>query len=34
MVYAYKDTESYNKQVRVLFEEERELVEKLGLKKN
>lgn len=34
MVYAYKDTESYNKQVRALFEEERELVEKLGLKKN
>ena len=34
MVYAYKNTESYNKQVRALFEEERELVEKLGLKKN
>ena len=34
MVYAYKDTESYNKQVRILFEEERELIEKLGLKKN
>lgn len=34
MVYLYKNTEEYNKQVRALFEEEKELVEKLGLKKN
>jgi tripartite-type tricarboxylate transporter receptor subunit TctC len=34
MVYAYKNTEDYNKQVRALFEEERQLVETLGLKKN
>jgi tripartite-type tricarboxylate transporter receptor subunit TctC len=34
MVYAYKSTEDYVKQVRELFEEERMLVEKLGLKKN
>jgi tripartite-type tricarboxylate transporter receptor subunit TctC len=34
MIYAYKDTESYNKQVRALFEEEKQLVDTLGLKKN
>jgi tripartite-type tricarboxylate transporter receptor subunit TctC len=34
MIYSYKDTESYNKQVRALFEEEKQLVDALGLKKN
>jgi tripartite-type tricarboxylate transporter receptor subunit TctC len=34
MVYAYKSTEDYVKQIKELFEEERMLVEKLGLKKN
>jgi tripartite-type tricarboxylate transporter receptor subunit TctC len=34
MLYAYKNTEDYVKQVKELFEEERILVEKLGLKKN
>jgi tripartite-type tricarboxylate transporter receptor subunit TctC len=33
MVYAYKNTEEYVKEVRELFEEEKELVEMLGLKK-
>jgi tripartite-type tricarboxylate transporter receptor subunit TctC len=33
MVYAYKSTEEYVKEVRELFEEEKELVEMLGLKK-
>ncbi|OGP63569.1 MAG: hypothetical protein A2V65_07715 [Deltaproteobacteria bacterium RBG_13_49_15] len=33
MVYAYKNIEEYNKQVLELFEEEKELVETLGLKK-
>jgi tripartite-type tricarboxylate transporter receptor subunit TctC len=34
MLYGYKNTEEYVKQVKELFEEERILVEKLGLKKN
>jgi tripartite-type tricarboxylate transporter receptor subunit TctC len=34
MLYAYKNTEDYVKQVKELFEEERILVEKLGLKRN
>jgi len=34
MLYAYKNTEEYVKQVKELFEEEKVLVEKLGLKKN
>jgi tripartite-type tricarboxylate transporter receptor subunit TctC len=34
MLYAYKNTDDYVKQVKELFEEERILVEKLGLKKN
>jgi tripartite-type tricarboxylate transporter receptor subunit TctC len=34
MLYAYKNTEDYVKQVKELYEEEKLLVEKLGLKKN